>query len=217
MRAPTPTKELIEEGNYIATVYRIIYLGTVETEYMGEKKNVFQVDITWELNNEMKVWKEGEEAKPVVVSKTYTLSLGSKSNLRPIVEGIVGGMSDAEAVNFDVDSILGKSCLLNITHGVADNGKEYLKLQTSKLMKGMEAPKGFNEQKILTYENWDEEMYQSLPEWLRTKIASTPEFKVKDGFEMPTINIPMDDEHKTGFVKMAEDDGRAKNVDEIPF
>ncbi len=158
MKAPTPTKELIEEGNYIATVYRIIYLGTVETEYMGEKKNTFQVDITWELPTEMKVWKEGEQEKPVVVSKTYTLSLGSKSNLRPIVEGIVGGMSDAEAANFDVDEILGKSCLLNITHGVADNGKEYLKLQTSKMMKGMEAPKGFNPQRVLSFEKWDEEM-----------------------------------------------------------
>lgn len=202
MKAPTVQKELIEEGNYIATVYRIIYLGTVETEYLGEKKNTFQVDVTWELNNEMKVWKEGEEAKPVVVSKTYTLSLGSKSNLRPIVEGIVGGMSDAEAANFDVDNILGKSCLLNITHGVADNGKEYIKLQTSKLMKGMEAPKGFNKQAILSYEKWDEDMYQALPEWMRTKIASTPEYKSRNGFTMPTVNV---------------ETGEAKNVDDIPF
>lgn len=210
MKAPTPTKELIEEGNYIATVYRIIYLGTVETEYMGEKKNVFQVDITWELNNELKVWKEGEEPKPVAVSKTYTLSLGSKSNLRPIVEGIVGGMSDAEAANFDVDSILGKACLLNITHGVADNGKEYLKLQTSKLMKGMEAPKGFNPQKVLTYENWDEELYQSLPEWLRTKIASTPEHSQMrhPGQMVMTKEMKAEVDAELGL---------ATNVDDIPF
>lgn len=202
MKAPVQTKELIPEDNYIATVYRVIYLGTVETEYLGEKKNTFQVDITWELNNEMKVWKEGEEAKLVVVSKTYTLSLGSKSNLRPIVEGIIGGMSDAEAANFDVDQILGKSCLLNITHGVADNGKEYLKLQTSKLMKGMEAPKGFNKQVILSYEKWNEELYQSLPEWMRLKIASTPEYKSKDGFVMPTVQVGT---------------GEVKNVEDIPF
>ncbi len=207
MKAPVQTKELIPEDNYIATVYRIIYFGTVETEYLGEKKNVFQVDITWELNNEMKVWKEGEEAKPVVVSKTYTLSLGSKSNLRPIVEGIVGGMSDAEAVNFDVDQILGKACLLNITHGVVEgSGKEYLKLQTSKLMKGMEAPKGFNKQAILSYDRWNEELYQSLPEWMRLKIASTPEYKMlKEGkFELPTIQV------------QGVSDGSA-NVNDIPF
>lgn len=207
MKAPVQIKELIPEDNYIATVYRIIYLGTVETEYLGEKKNTFQVDITWELNNEMKVWKEGEEAKPVVVSKTYTLSLGSKSNLRPIVEGIVGGMSDAEAVNFDVDTILGKSCLLNVTHGVADNGKEYLKLQTSKLMKGMEAPKGFNPQRVLTFENWNEEMYQSLPDWIKLKIATTPEYKMlkDEKFDVPVVQV---EEINTGEVK---------NVNDIPF
>lgn len=203
MKAPTQVRELIEEGNYIATVYRIIYLGTVETEYMGEKKNTYQVDVTWELNGEMKVWKEGEEAKPVVVSKTYTLSLGSKSNLRPIVEGIVGGMSDSEAANFDVDQILGKACLLNITHGVADNGKEYLKLQSSKLMKGMDAPKGFNPQKVLSYDSWNEEMYQSLPEWMRLKIATTPEYRAlkENDFQLPVINV---------------DTGEAKSTD-LPF
>lgn len=203
MKAPVQTKELIPEDNYIATVYRIIYIGTVETEYLGEKKNTFQVDITWELNNEMKVWKEGEEPKPVVVSKTYTLSLGSKSNLRPIVEGIVGGMSDAEAINFDVDEILGKSCLLNITHGTSDSGKEFLKLQTSKLMKGMEQPKPFNKQTILSFEKWDENFYLSLPEWLRTKIASTPEYKMikKGDFTMPVVSVD------TGEV----------NPDDVPF
>lgn len=215
MKAPVQTKELIPEDNYIATVYRIIYMGTVETEYMGEKKNTFQVDITWELNNEMKVWKEGEEAKPVVVSKTYTLSLGSKSNLRPIVEGIVGGMSDAEAVNFDVDAILGKACLLNVTHGVADNGKEYLKLQTSKLMKGMEAPKPFNGQKILSFEKWNEEMYQSLPEWMRLKIATTPEYRVLKGGKVPEGEGYKGDLNDLPTVDIGT--GEVKNTDDIPF
>ena len=192
MKAPTQTRELLEEGNYIATLYRIIYIGTVETEYLGEKKNVFKVDLTWELNNELKVWKEGEEAKPVVVSKQYTLSLGQKANLRPVVEGMVGGMSDSEATNYDLDNLLGTACLLNVSHGVTESGSQYLKVSTSKLMKGMEQPKAFNEQVILTYENWNEELYLSLPEWLKDKIASTPEYKgMKSigGFEMPVVNV----------------------------
>lgn len=199
MKAPTPTKELIEEGNYIATLYRIIYIGTVETEYMGEKKNLFKVDLTWELNNEMKVWKEGEEPKPVAVSKQYTLSMGAKSNLRPIVEGIVGGMSDSEAINFDIDDLLGKACLLNITHGVSETGNAFLKVQTSKLMKGMEAPKPFNEQKMLSFDNWNQAFFESLPDWLQDKIQNTPEYKQLKGLksepkseqgEVKTTDIP---------------------------
>ena len=195
MKAPVQQKELLEEGNYVATVYRIIYIGTVKGEYQGIPNEKFQVDITWELPTETKVWKEGEEAKPVVISKQYTLSLGSKANLRPIVEGIVGGMSDSEAVNFDLDEILGKSCLLNIGHGTTESGKGYYKVTTSKLLKGMEPPKPFNEQKVLSFEKWDENFYLSLPDWLRTKIAETPEYKTLKGVET----------------------GEVKNTEDIPF
>ena len=208
MKAPTQPKELIEEGNYIATLYRIIYIGTIKTEYMGETKNVFKVDLTWELNNEMKVWKEGEEPKPVVVSKQYTLSMGSKANLRPIVEGIIGGMSDAEAINFDIDELLGKSCLLNISHGTAESGAQYLKLATSKLMKGMTPPTPFNEQKILSFDKWDEELYQSLPEWLRNKIAESREYQ---WMKNPA---PQGKGYDTTSPKYEEGE---VNVDDIPF
>lgn len=179
MRAPitTKTRELIEEGAYVATVYRIIYIGTEEVEFKGQKNKLYKVDITWELNNEMKVWKEGDEPKPAVISKSYTLSMGPKSNLRPIVEGIVGGLTDFEANNFDLDDLLGKVCLLNITHGTTDSGKKYEKVSTSKMMKGIELPKPFNKQYILSYYNWNEELYQALPQWIREKMSATPEYQ----------------------------------------
>lgn len=188
MKSPLQQKTLQEEGTYVATLYRMIYLGTVEGDYRGTPTSNFQLDLTWELNDEMKVWKEGEEAKPVAISKTYTLSLGSKSNLRPIVEGMIGGLSDVEAVNYDLDELLGKTCLLNITHGVSETGKEKLNLTTSKLMKSMVVPKPFNKQIILDYQkNWDEVYFQSLPEWLRNKMKGTVEYQMKTGTYKPLI------------------------------
>ena len=193
MKAPSSQKELLDEGNYIATIYRIIYIGTVKGEWMGTPTESFKVDITWELNDEMKVWKEGEEAKPVVLSKQYTLSMGSKASLRPIVEGVVGGMTDAEAANFDIDELLGKTCLLSITH-VKKDDKTYVNVQTSKLMKSMIPPTPFNQQKILSYQDWDDNFYQSLPDWLKGKMAETPEYQTMKGtykskFEMPVVNV----------------------------
>jgi hypothetical protein len=210
MKAPTPTKELVAEGNYVATIYRIIYIGTEEGEYKGVPNSAFKVDITWELNDEMKVWKEGEEAKPIAVSQQYTLSMGSKSNLRPIVEGIVGGMSDAEAYNYDIDELLGKACLVSITHGVSETGKEKLKLQTSKLMKSMTVPKPFNEQWLLSFTNWNESKYQNLPEWMKKKISETPEYQTMKGtyktkFELPVVKID------------AIDTGEEIDLSSIPF
>ena len=204
MKAPSTPRELLEEGNYIATVYRIIYIGTVDGEWKGQSISSYKVDITWELNNELKIFKEGDEPKPVVLSKRYTLSMAPKANLRPIVEGIVGGMSDAEAVNFDIDEILGKSCLLNVTHGVSETGKDFLKVQTSKLMKGMDAPKPFNPQKILSYQNWDEELFNSLPQFMKDDMVKTPEYKMlmNKGIELPIVNV---------------DTGEVKDYSDIPF
>ena len=177
MKAPTSKKETIEEGNYIATLYKIVYMGTVEGEYKGEHTSAYKINLTWELPSELKVWKEGEEPKPVSVSKMYTLSVGKKASLRPILEGIVGGMTDAEAADFDIDNLLGKSCLLNVTYGISETGKEKQNIMTSKLMKGMDIPAPFNKQVILSYDNWDQDVYDTLPQFMKDEMAGTKEFK----------------------------------------
>ncbi len=169
-------KEQVEEGNYVATLYKIVYMGTVEGEYKGEHTSAYKVNFTWELPTEMKVWKEGDEPKPVVISKMYTLSMGKKSSLRPIVEGIIGGLSDAEASDLDLDTLLGKPCLLNITYGISETGKEKQNIATSKLMKGMEAPTPFNKQVILSYDNWNQDIYDALPQFMRDEMAKTAEY-----------------------------------------
>ncbi len=187
MKAPTIKREVLEEGNYPATLYKIVYMGTVDGEYKGEKTSAYKVNLTWELPTEMKEWKEGEGEKPVVVSKMYTLSMNNKANLRAIVEGMVGGMTDSEAIDFDIDNLLGKTCLLNISYGVSETGKEKQNVSTSKLIKGMEAPKPFNKQIIVSYDNWNEEAYQSLPQFMRDEMAKTLEYQVMKGTYTPTV------------------------------
>ena len=182
MIAPTVKSQTIEEGNYLATLYKIVYMGTVEGEYKGEKTSAFKVNLTWELPTEMKVWKEGEEAKPVSVSKMYTLSVNKKSSLRPIIEGMVGGMTDAEAVNFDVDALLGKSCFLNITYGVSETGKERQNVSTALIPKGIPAPEHFNKPVILDYiSKWNEEVFNTLPQFMRDEMSKTYEYQTMKG------------------------------------
>ena len=74
MKVPQQTKQQIEQGNYRATLYRIIYIGTTETEYKGERKSSFKVHLTWELNDETRVFKEGDEPKPGRESEVHLLN-----------------------------------------------------------------------------------------------------------------------------------------------
>lgn len=216
MKAPNTPKELPPKGNHTATIYKIIYIGTVKTEYKGEEKHTFKVSITWELNNKLKVWKEGEEPKPVSVSQMYTFSMGDKSNLRPIVEGIVGGLTPAEAVNFDLDVLLGQSSLLQINHGVSETGNPKVLLTTSQFPEGMEKPKPFNKQVLLSYEKWNEELFNSLPDWMKKEMSETPEYKRVTGQAVPDVKS----EGYTGNLDDLEtidiSDGSV-DVDEVPF
>lgn len=183
MKAPTPTttREKIEQGNYRAVLYRIVYIGTVEGEYKGEKKSSFKVHLTWELSDERKVFKEGDEAKPFVISQTFTFSMGNKSNLRPIVTGMIGGLTDSEAANFDLDTLLGKACMLQVSHGESETGKFKYLLSTAQLPKGMPAPDAYNELVLLSYADWSDKVFDSLPKWIQDEMIKTPEYQTITG------------------------------------
>jgi hypothetical protein len=215
MKAPNTPKELPPKGNHTATIYKIIYIGTVEQEWKGEKKQSFKVSITWELNNKLKVWKEGEEAKPISVSQMYTFSMGDKSNLRPIVEGIIGGLTPAQAIDFDLDTLLGASSLLQINHGISETGKDKVILTTSQFPEGMTFPKSVNKQILLSYENWNEEVFNSLPDWMKSEMVTTPEYKAIKGIKVPEGEGYKGDLNDLPSVQI--DNGEAVNVDDIPF
>jgi len=216
MKAPTVKREVLEEGNYPATLYKIVYMGVVEGEYKGEKTSAYKVNLTWELPTEMKEWKEGEGEKPVVVSKMCTLSMNSKANLRAIVEGMIGGMTDAEAIDYDLDDLAGQACLLNISYGVSETGKEKQNVSTSKLIKGMDKPKPFNKKVIVSYQNWNEAEYQNLPQFMKDEMAKTLEYQIMKGTYVPTAD-PHIGGYKDEVAPVGNYDGTATNPDDIPF
>lgn len=194
MKAPQTKTQSVDEGNYVARVCKIIYMGTVEGEYKGEKNSAYKVSITWELPTEMKVWKEGEEAKPTFVSKIYTLSMAKKASLRPVVEGIVGGMTDAEAYDYDLDDLMGKVCLLNVTYGVSETGKEKQNIGTSKLIKGMVEPDPITKPVILSYTDWNEDVFLALPKFIQEEMQKTVEYQLLKGLgaiDMPSVQVDL--------------------------
>ena len=184
---------LINEGTHIARCIELIHIGTVQGQYMGEQKIFNKIRLKFELPEETHVFKEGEEAKPLVISQEFTLSMGKKSNLRPIVEGIIGaGLTDEEAYNFDHEQLVGMACLVNIKHGKTAKGNEYAKIaSTSGLMKGQSCKPPFNPMKILTYDKWDEEYFQKLPDFIKDTMKASAEYKILKGTnEVDVDSVP---------------------------
>lgn len=178
-------------GTYLARCIGLIHIGTVKTEWQGEEKWLDKVRLTWELPTELHEFKEGEDKKPFVVSREFTLSLGDKSNLYPIVRGMVGDIPEEVRASFDVEELVGKTCLITITHEESQKGKYALVTTTAPLMKGMTEPLGINEYKVLTYEKWDKDYFNSLPDFIKDKMKGSKQYKSKFGTDP---RLPEDDQ-----------------------
>lgn len=173
-------RELIPAGNYIARCYQMIYLGEVMENYMGEGKLLKKVRIGWELPTELKVFKEENGEQPRVISKEYTLSTHEKATLRKVLASWRGkDFTESEAKAFDISVLVGKPCMLNIIHkhGVADPSKIYEEIGSiSPMPRGMICPEQINPSFIVDYDNFDEERFNSLPDFIKDKMKTSLEY-----------------------------------------
>lgn len=178
--------ELAPEGTHLATCYRVIDLGTQETNFQGQSKHKRQVMLSWELPDELM-----SDGRPFTVHKTYTLSSDEKSTLRKHLESWRGKKFDsAELGSFNIAKLIGIAALINITHTHADNGKTYVNVESlSRLMKGQEGKPLINEPLHIDLSKFDHTAFAKLSDNLRSKIGTSPEY-----FEATQTRPANDDE-----------------------
>jgi len=174
-------RELIPAGNYVARCYKMIEIGTVPNEYMGETKMLHKVRIGWELPTELKVFNPEKGEQPCVIDKEYTLSLGEKANLRKDLQSWRGkAFTESEAEAFDITKLLGVPCMLNIIHvqGKKDTSKTYQAIgSVSPMPKGLECPPQINQTFTFEFDTFSQEKFDSLPDFIKDQIKTSEEFK----------------------------------------
>ena len=103
-----------------------------------------------------------------------------KANLLPIVEGIVGNMSETDRESFNFEELVGKVSLLTVKYEKTKKGVEFASVSsTAPLMKNQKAPEQVNPSVILTYEKWDQKEFDKLPEFIKLEMESSQEFQEK--------------------------------------
>lgn len=195
LKSDTKPRELVPAENHIARLYSIVEVGTVPVAYKEEPSR--QVRLTWELPEEMREF--NGENKPMVIGGKYTASMYKEAKLRKIVEGIVGKMTDEEADEFDLHTILGKACMLNVVHTVGKNGKTYANVASAApLPKAVkDIPTQFNDSVWFDYSEFDQVVFEKLPEWMRKEMMESEEYKNRGtmaadpfGDDLDVANIP---------------------------
>ena len=110
-------------GTHAAICYAVVDLGTQIGEYLGVPTERHQVWIAWEFPRLIFETEEGEP-KPKTISRFLTVSLGDKSNMKPLLEGWRGReFTEEEKEGFDIQNILEKACLINVIHDKDGNAK----------------------------------------------------------------------------------------------
>lgn len=170
-------------GSFLARLYRIIDIGTQTTEWMGKKKMQRKIIAMFELHGEDN---DGQplqtgEGKPLIVSKRYTLSLDEKATLRKDLEGWRGkAFTQEELDGFNLEVLLGKFCMVNVTHSTYD-GKEYANIagisQVPAALKKLGEPVGVNELMIFTLDPFDQAKFDKLSEGMQGVIKKSAEYR----------------------------------------
>lgn len=164
------TFEKCPAGNHLAVCYEVIDLGTQETNY-GMKRQVW---IGWETPHE-----QMEDGRPYVIGKPYTFSANEKSTLRQHLEAWRGRpFKDKELAEFEVQSLIGRGCFLNVVHNERDD-RTYANIQSvAQLPKGTEAPEPVNEKLFFCMEpgEFDPKVFDKLSDRMKDKICKSPEF-----------------------------------------
>lgn len=172
-------REPIPVGNYVARCYQMIEIGTVSEVIQGTPKILHKVRIGWELPEELRVF--GDKEQPLVISKEYTLSMNEKSNLRKDLKSWRGkDFTPEEARGFDITKLLGVPCMLNIIHKASktDASKLYEEISAiSSPPKSVVCPKQFFPTQVLSFDNFDWELFNSLPDFIADKIKSSLEYE----------------------------------------
>jgi hypothetical protein len=168
-------RELIPAGNYIARCYQMIEIGTVNEVILGKPVQLTKVRIGWELPTELRVFDEAKGEQPLVISKEYTLSLNEKSNLRKMLASWRG----KEARSFDITVLVGIPCMLNIIHKPkkSDPTSVFEEIGSiSAMPKGVKPEPPLLKCFVLSYDSFDEEKFNSLPDFIKQKMQGSLEY-----------------------------------------
>ena len=207
LKAPSgnnTSRAIAPEGAFVARCYQIVDLGTtMQTgQFPGKKR---KVQFIFELPTELHEFERGDGLKPFYARSIYNLSMNEKAVLRRDIESWAGKkMSNEIAENFDIFTLLGKPCMVNITHVTKGDATYANIIGMSPVPKGLVCPPAFNSALCYNTEEHDDDVFSQLPEFIQDKIKMSDEWIAR-------ISKPIPVERAAAFVSQSEaeseDDG----------
>jgi hypothetical protein len=164
----------IPEGPHPAICDMFVDLGLQESggKYAGKVQH--KIYIRWQIPSlRLEYEKDGVKHEgPMTIGNKYTLSLHEKAALRKTLQGWRGrAFTPEELKKFDVTTIVGKPCILSVSHSPKDGGGVYANVDSvMKVMDGMTVPPIEGEALIYDADNMGS--FEKLRPWLQDLVKA---------------------------------------------
>jgi len=173
--------ETLAAGMYQAVCYGVVGLGTQQPTNPAHKA-VFKFRLCFEIPELKETNEEGQEFTRTV-SKKYTLSLHTKSKLRPDLVSWRGrDFTDQELNGFDLENLLGVPCTLQVIQKEFD-GKTIALVNA--IMPHMVETEGTREYLSYMPQQHDQATFEKLSKYWQEDIAKSPEYQEAGAGSVP--------------------------------
>ena len=175
-------KELAPAGTQCGRLIHILDLGTQETEFQGQKKNRRQVRLTWEL-----VDSRMQDDRTFIIGKTYNASL-YKSSLLDLIESMTGKPIEFEQDgSYNMKQLLNLPCMVTVVHSTKAD-KTYANVGSVSPVptikgKKIDVEEATNHLLNFGLDEFDQDTYDMIPEWVQKIIEKSPEYKAIKGMD----------------------------------
>lgn len=183
--AKSSNRVLAPEGVHMARCVKVIDLGTVKSEFEGKEVKNRKIQFAFELVDTEFQFDEESEVRPFVVYKDYTASVSPKATLAKDIASWTGKKVDPKQP-FNPEAMLGKECQIQVAHVTSKTGSEYVRIMSimqvptdKKTGKPIKVTKAANPLVFLSLDKdeFDQAVFDELPEFLQENIKDTPEYK----------------------------------------
>lgn len=168
LKKAKPALPPVETGVYIGVCVGVIGIGEQYSSFYKKYKD--EVLFIWDLPYELAEI-DGTQ-KPRQLSKRFTNSMGKNAKIVPFLKSWTGKVFTEEDDLFD---LIGKACQLN---AVLNDTGEYTNVESAiPLARGTVAPTTSTEPITFDVEDWDDNAFEKLPEWIQNYIKKSTQYQ----------------------------------------
>jgi len=161
-----------------------------KSTYNNEERIAHKVLIGWELPTVLM-----EDGRPFSINNRYTLSLHENAAMTAVLQSWRGrSFTDDERAGFDLHTILGATCMLNVVHNPSGS-RTYANVDTvTPVPQGLDCPAAVNANMKYSIEEHTDAEFMALPEWMRNTInrgdAESSGPPAQDPNDFPNDDVP---------------------------